>query len=131
MGTWGPHAFENASALDLIAEVADGGGLARLEEAIDRILAATDDLDASDAEAGLAAGAILAVMAGRGDGSEVPEDLAGWLAEAGTAPPALLAKARKAAARTLAEGSELAELWNEGPDAEIWRDAVNDLIERL
>ncbi|MBT9293029.1 DUF4259 domain-containing protein [Prosthecodimorpha staleyi] len=131
MGVWGPNVFENDSALDLIDEIVDGGGLAGIEEALDQVLAAKDYLEAPEAEAGLAAGAILALMAGRGDGREVSDDLAAWLGAAGAAPPALLAKARRAAARTLAEGSELAELWNEGPDAEIWRDAVHDLIERL
>ncbi len=65
MGAWGKGIFENDTACDFAADVADGGGISTVEHALDRILLrGVDYLEAHDAEEGLAAAEIVARLNG-------------------------------------------------------------------
>ena len=56
MGAWGSGVFENDTACDFAASVAEGADLAPLEQAFDRVLAQQGKyLEAPDAQEGLAA----------------------------------------------------------------------------
>ncbi len=60
MEAWGSGIFENDTACDFAASVAESDDLTALEEALDRVLAAEGKyLEAPDAEEGLAAADIV------------------------------------------------------------------------
>jgi len=134
MGTWGPNAFENDAALDCMAEIVDGGGLAAIDRFLDGVLRTGGDyLEAPDAECTLAMAEMVASLAGRpAMETDVPPEIAEWLARAGEAPtPALMAKASLATHRVVTEPSELLDLWQETPDFPLWKASVDDLLGRL
>lgn len=61
MGAWGTGVFENDAAGAFAVAVAGGGGVAALEAALDRVLAAGDVyLEAPQAEEAIAAAEIVA-----------------------------------------------------------------------
>jgi hypothetical protein len=131
MGAWGIGTFENDTACDFAAEVAEASGLVVLEQALDRVLASTNYLEARDAEEGLAAADIVARLNGS------PGDRDAYTAEIDversrtTPSEALIEKARRSVTRILTEPSELLQLWQVSGDFGAWKDSVKEVSRRL
>ncbi|GGJ72461.1 DUF4259 domain-containing protein [Deinococcus aquiradiocola] len=133
MSTWGVGSFENESAAMFVKEVVEDGPVA-LEEALEVVL--DPDMDYVELEEGQRAVAAAEIVQVRlsGDTSAVTDAaLRAWLdgddaadgeaAEVG----ALRDLAVEALGRVLGPGSELPELWQDGPDAREWLADVNRL----
>jgi len=134
MGAWGTGVFDNDEAADFADEVAGGGGIEAVEEALDRVLdSEVEYLELPDAAAGLVAAEIVARLHGRpGPASTYAEGVDAWIAEESpAAPAALVKKARAAIARILTDSSEMKELWLESDDFDEWKRAVDGLTARL
>jgi Domain of unknown function (DUF4259) len=134
MGAWGMGIFENDTACDFAAAVAEGSGLLVLERALDRVLASeTNYLEAPDADVGLAAADIVARLKGRpGAQTAYTAKIDAWVERSKSTPSeALIEKARRSIARILTEPSELLELWQDSADFEVWKSGVEDVSRRL
>jgi Domain of unknown function (DUF4259) len=103
MGAWGKGIFENDTACDLAADVADGGGISTVEHALDRILLrGVDYLEAHDAEEGLAAAEIVARLNGSpGDKTPYTARVDRWIegCQTSVVGPEMIEKARRATLR--------------------------------
>jgi hypothetical protein len=134
MGAWGKGTFENDTACDFAANVAEGNGLVVLEEALDRVLASeTNYLEAPDAEEGLAAADIVARLNGRpGAQTSYTATIDAWVERSKSTPSeALIEKARRSITRILTGPSELLELWQDSADFEVWKGSVEEVSRRL
>jgi hypothetical protein len=136
MGAWGEDPFDNDDAGDwafAFDSLDGGGGVAYIRAAL-AIAAASapgEDLEAPDGAIAIAAADVVARLI---EGAPMPptygSDVAGWVVRTSpTLTDSDAALARAAVARVLAEGSELAELWDDaGPE---WRAATEGLLTRL
>jgi len=134
MGAWSHEAFGNDDAADWIAQLEERNDLGLVESTLDAVLAIGDDyLEAPEASEAIAAAEVVARLQGRpGNGDADTEAVDEWVARVKLpAPPALIAKARRALDRILTEPSELMELRDESEDAAAWRASVEDLKARL
>ena len=133
MGAWGIGTFENDTACDFAAEVAEEGGLVVLEQALDRVLAATNYLEAPDAQEGLAAADIVARLNGSpGSRTAYTAKIDAWVERSKMTPSEILIeKARRSITRILTEPSELLELWQDSGDFGVWKRSVEDVSRRL
>ena len=134
MGAWGNGTFENDTACDFAATVAEGNGLVVLEEALDRVLASeTNYLEAPDAEEGLAAADIVARLNGSsGAQTSYTAAIDAWVERSKSTPSqALIEKARRSITRILTQPSELLELWQDSADFEAWKRSVEEVSRRL
>jgi Domain of unknown function (DUF4259) len=136
VGTWGEGAFDNDTAADW-AHQFDGADLEtgmRLIEAALGLAAATPAdgyLSGRDGDLAVAAAELVAYIA------DEPVDESAYNATAldwadrvdAEAEPPLLDLAERALIRVTGEGSESADLWDEGPST--WRESVAELIEKL
>ena len=128
MGAWGVGPFENDDAADWVYELEAGEGLDVLRSALS--LGELDYVEAPEGSIALAAAEIVAASGGQPH-PELPEEPAAWLASnGGQVTEAERQLARQAVARVGAEGSELAELW-EDAGAEAWRATLDDVNRRL
>ncbi len=134
MGAWDVGTFDNDTASDWAYELHGAEDLALVESAIEAVLiTASDYLDADEACEALAACEVIARLRGRwGVRSPHTEAVDAWV-EAHPLSPSdeLLAHARQAIDRILAEASELRELWDESDERDQWRAAVAELRARL
>ena len=131
MGTWGMRSFENDSALDWVADLAESDGL----ELLDSSLETTPDdgyLDSDIAVAAIAAAEVVAALLGK-PAAKLPEAVEKWVADRGeVAAKYLVPKAIAAVDDTLGKDSELRELWEENEeDFPVWKAGVQDLRARL
>ena len=134
MGAWGFDVFENDTACDYAAEVAEGSGLSGIEGKLDHILKiGTAYLEAPDAEEALAAADILARLQGRfGQQNAYTDGINRWVKSVKVKPSKeILEKARQSIVRILTEPSELLELWRDSEDFDSWKSCVQGLSNRL
>jgi hypothetical protein len=134
MGAWGPGVFENDAACDFVSAVADGGGMAALAEALDRVSSSGRNyLEAPDAEEGLAAAEIVArLKGGSGQQTAYSASIDAWIEGLPTGVlDELIGKAKRSITRILSEPSELLELWKESDDFESWKRSVEEISKRL
>ena len=135
MGRWGFGIFENDTACDFKYVVVDGGGLAAIEQALDRVLAAGDRyLEVQEADEALAAADIIARLLGSfGQQDAYTEDIDAWVKSTQAKPSsALVEKALQAIQRILAEHFRImAENDEDTEDFADWKREVNALSERL
>ncbi len=133
MGAWGTGSFDNDDAGDFLAEVTDSGDLALVREVLDNVLTSTEYVEAPDACQAIVAAEIVAAALGRPTlAAQRRDDLARWLASIRPKIEAdLVAQAREALSRILAENSELRELWEETDDFAEWRALVSELGQQL
>ena len=134
MGAWSHESFGNDDAADWIAQLEEQNDLGLVKSTLDAVLAIGDDyLEAPEASEAIAAAEVVARLQGRpGNGDADTEAVDEWVARVKLpAPPALIAKARRALDRILTEPSELMELRDESEDAAAWRASVEDLKARL
>ncbi|MDQ1654691.1 MAG: hypothetical protein QOI35_3891 [Cryptosporangiaceae bacterium] len=120
MGAWGDGPFDNDDAADWAAEL-DAAAPAERLDVIRAALAAAasaDYLDADDGQRAVAAAAVVAAQRPGGpplDTSYAPRILADGIVL--DVPDELRHLAAAALDRAAGEDSELAELWDDGPDA--------------
>ena len=134
MGAWGPGIFENDTACDFAAAVANGGGFSTVDQALDRVLACGGGyLEAPDAEECLAAAEIVARLNGRpGEQTPYTASVDAWVKSAPASISAeTVEKAKRAVARVLFPSSELVDLWVKSDDFDGWRRSVEALLARL
>ena len=130
MGSWGFGTFENDDAADWMADLAEMGEDALIDEALDRVLEAKDDfIEAPDASCALAAAEVVAALKGR-PAQDLPDDLRSWIEGKSAPKDGIVSKAREAVAAVL-KGSELRDLWEESDGLEDWQPIVQDLQRRL
>jgi hypothetical protein len=129
MGAWGAGHFENDTAADWIAEIAEDGSADDVREALSRVVEADEYVEAPDGCEALAAAEVVAAARGRAP-AEADEDAVAAAARM----PELAADAPLALAALAAvldpERSELHQLWDEA-EPEEWLAAVADLRARL
>ena len=132
MGSWGHRSFDNDMALDMLADLQDGGP-ARLREALSTVAETGPDqyLDVDDGNAVVASAEIVAAVLGAGR-ERLPEEVRRWLAAHPTAfKPTDLALARRALERILAPNSELVGLWDDYGFETEWHAGMRRLMARL
>lgn len=136
VGTWGEGAFDNDTAADWAREF-DGtdleSGMRLIEAALGLAAATSADghLSRRNGDLALAAAELVAYIA------DEPVDETAYNATAldwadrvdAEVEPPLLGLACQALTRVTGEGSESAELWDEGPST--WRESVAELAEKL
>ncbi len=134
MGTWAVDAFGNDGAVDWTYGLDDVHDLSLVEEAIDTVLAAGEEgPDAPDGADALVAIEVIARLQGNwGERSTYSETVDDWVESTKLVPPpALIAKARAALDRILADNSELRELWEESDSYDDWLASVKELEGRV
>src|SRR5215469_18581032 len=102
MGRWGFGIFENDTACDFKYVVVDGGGLAAVEQVLDRVVSSGDRyLEVSEADEALAAADIIARLLGAfGQQDAYTEDIDSWVKTTQAKPSsALVEKALQAIQR--------------------------------
>jgi len=134
VGAWGFDVFENDTACDYAAEVAEGSDLSGIEGKLDHILRiGTAYPKAPDAEEALAAADILARLQVRfGQQNAYTDGIDRWVRDLKVKPSKeLVEKARRSIARILTDPSELLGLWRESEDFDSWKSCVQGLSNRL
>ncbi len=126
MGAWGAGPLENDDAMDFIGEFEEEPEVEGLLEAFDAVTE-TDDVEAADAAAAIAAAEIVAAMRGKGT-PRLPKSILAWAKEQ-TADADLLEAAR--AAVEAASTSEMRDLWEDADEADQWRANLKSLNSRL
>lgn len=133
MGTWALHSFANDDAGDLLGDLVDGTDLSPVQEAIDRVQSKQGYLEAPDAQRGIAACEVVALVLGHASAaSHADDDLAAWVAR--VKPPVdagTVSQAVQVVDRVLAPDSELRELWEESDEFNAWEADVRSLRARL
>jgi hypothetical protein len=125
MGTWSIHAFGNDEAADFAIELSESSDLDLIQSALEDVIAADEYLEAPEADRGIAAAAVLALLNGQEIPGTLDEALSTWVKSQTTKPSsALLTKAQVVIERVLSENSELAELWIESDEYESWQDGL-------
>jgi hypothetical protein len=120
MGAWGDGPFDNDDAADWAAELDAAAPAERLDviRAALTAAASADYVDADDGQRAVAAAAVVAAQRPGGpplDTSYAPRILADGIVL--DVPDELRDLAAAALDRAAGEDSELAELWDDGPDA--------------
>jgi hypothetical protein len=134
MGAWGHIAFDNDTTNDWAYGLDDVDDLSLVEAAFDELEeVGTNYLDQDIACNALGACEVLARLLGRPGYTNVyTEKVDQWIATHRIKPsPAQLKRASAAIDRILADDSELRQLWEEGDEGGIWRQAMEDLRGRL
>ncbi len=144
MGAWGAGSFDNDSASEWAADLADGGDLAMVRDTLATAARCPADeyLESDEGAEALAAAEVVAAALGRpvrqiAMGTSGPHALAWGRGHAGAGKPDLVELALEAIERVEAAESELQELWSaeEGPgagaSARDWFAEVEDLRNRL
>jgi hypothetical protein len=132
MGTWGPNSFENDDALDLVNFLVSGHDLQWIEDTFRAVLTNEDDIWDDDAQSGIAASEVVALMRGN-PADSLPESLIQWQKQhAFSADDQLIRRAIQVTEKILAK-SGLRDLWEEGGEsfATPWKASVEDLLARL
>src|SRR5215216_3766512 len=124
MGTWGPGAFENDTALDFVAEIQSAQDLANALT----IRTPDQPIDADTACRIVVVAECVAAMRGH-PSDQLPDDLAARLMSFGKPSKSLFHHSRDHLAAVMIR-SELMELWVES-DPSPFNLAMHDLLERL
>lgn len=127
MGAWGPHSFDNDAAEDWRLTFEEDG-LVAVRDALAAVFADPDALDSDDASQAVAASEMIAAML---DHPRAGEDAVPGLGKLLVAAPDIAGQALGALDRVRGTQSELAELWDETDEADLWRASLTDLEERL
>jgi hypothetical protein len=135
MGAWGVGSFDNDDAADwLNDQLRRSADLRPIQTALDAVaqLDPTGYLEAPEASAAVAAGEVVAALAGQ-PAANLPSDVTAWVEahrRSGVTDD-LRDLARRAVARVEAN-SELRDLWDESDDGGAnWRRQLGDLMMRL
>ncbi|WP_423205430.1 DUF4259 domain-containing protein [Pseudomonas kribbensis] len=125
MGTWSIHAFGNDEAADFAIELSESSNLDLIQSALEDVIAADEYLEAPEADRGIAAAAVLALLNGQEIPGALDEAISTWVKSQTTKPSSvLLTKAQVVVERVLSKNSELVELWIESDEYESWQDGL-------
>ena len=136
MGAWDATIFGNDTACDWAYGLENVDDFGLIEQTLQSVLAVgTDDLDAPEAEEGLAAAEVVAGLLGRwGVRNVYTETAEAWGKRFQLKPSQdLIQRAAQVVDRVMAAPSELLALWEEAGDADFaaWKAVVEGLKERL
>jgi len=133
MGTWALHSFGNDDAGDLVGDLVEGADLSPAQEALERVLSTTDYLEAPEAQRGIAACEVIALVLGHPSAaSQAEEELTAWVARVRPSLGAgVVSQAVQVVDRVFAPDSELRELWEESDEFKDWQADVTALRARL
>jgi len=133
VGTWALHSFANDDASDLIGDLVDGTGLSPVQEAIERVQSTDGYLEAPEAQQGIAACEVVALVLGHAStASQAEEELTAWVARVKPSVDAVIvSRAVQVVDRVLAPDSELRELWEESDEFNAWQADIRALRARL
>lgn len=134
MGAWSTEAYGCDEACDWAYGLGKVDDLSLVETAVAAVVDhPLGNLPARLAIHALAAAEVVARLRGHdGYRNAYTEPVDEWVARTRLVPPrALVQRALAALERSLAEGSELCELWDETPDGRPWHDGVLALKARL
>ncbi|MFG2981445.1 DUF4259 domain-containing protein [Streptomyces sp. NPDC048258] len=132
MGTWGTGPFDSDMAADFVdglAGMATGQVIEAMTRAFQRVVDSGSRVDGGDGAEAIAAAALIACQI---PGSQVvidPDD--GPAEPLPVLPISLRPEAGRALRRVLEDGSEMAEGWVDGTDAEEWRAMVQTITRAL
>ena len=132
-GAWGTGTFENDDALDFVWEIQDEDTPALLSSPFRYAFHSDGYIDAYLGARILVAAEAYAALKGN-PSSQLPDDLASWLASKSWNPDKKLTKTAEDAVKMVLDSdtSELARLWLESPDDhKEWVKGVEDLLKRL
>lgn len=130
MGAWGAGSFANDDAMDWIAEL-EREGLPAAGGALQAVIElASEYLESPVCAQGLAAAEVVAALHGK-PAKDLPEEIVAWVNRYPGAPGNELTAIARQAVAAIGERSELRDLWDESSDAQIWRDSIADLQNRL
>ena len=130
MGAWSHEPFGNDTACDWAYGLIESEGFTYIESTLNAVLSkGSDYLEADEAEEAIAAIAVIAkILDGDVQSDAYPEEVDKWVKSIDIKPDQeLLAKARTVIDLVLSENSELLELWQEGDDAEEWKNHIESL----
>jgi Domain of unknown function (DUF4259) len=130
VGTWGPGAFENDTALDWLMDLDKAEDTAFLAETLEPAADPEGLQDPYDCEVGLAAAEVVAVLKGA-PGPGLPEEVRDWVARHPDGASPELVELAMGVVRGVREDSELRAMWEEPGNPGPWLDATNDLLRRL
>ncbi|MBD8898986.1 DUF4259 domain-containing protein [Rhodanobacter sp. DHG33] len=133
MGTWALHSFANDDAGDLIGNLVEGADLSPVKDAIERVQDTAGYLEAPEAQQGIAACEVVALVLGHASAaSQSEEELTAWVTRVKPCVDvAVVTQAVQVIDRVLAPDSELRELWEESDEFNDWRAEVGALRARL
>jgi hypothetical protein len=133
MGTWALHSFANDDAGDLIGDLVEGADLSPVQESIKRVQSTEGYLEAPEAQQGIAACEVVALVLGHASAaSQAEEELIAWVARVKpSVDAAVVSQAVQVVDRVLAPNSELRELWEESDEFNDWQADVRALRARL
>jgi hypothetical protein len=133
MGTWALHSFANDDAGDLVGDLIEGTDLSPVHEAIERVRSTAGYLEAPEAQQGIAASEVIALVLGHASAaSQAEEELTAWVARIKPSVNAtVVSQAVQVVDRVLAPDSELRELWEESDEFNAWQTDVRALRARL
>jgi hypothetical protein len=130
MGAWGCGVFENDDAATWVADLEHASNMDVLAQVIGAIVDVQHYLSASDCSRGLAAAEVVAALLGRPP-LELPEEVTDFVDRVDVEPPGSLVIMACRAIDKIGMNSELKDLWEEGDEADLWRDSLADLRRRL
>lgn len=133
MGTWAFHSFANDDASDLIGDLVEGADLSPVQESIKRVQTTEGYLEAPEAQKGIAACEVVALVLGHASAaSQAEEELTAWVARVKpSVEAAVVSQAVQVVDRVLAPDSELRELWEESDEFNDWEEDIRALRARL
>lgn len=134
MGAWGSGIFENDTASDWAFGLEGVADTSLIDDTFGKVLSVGGaNLEAPDAEEGLAAAEAVARMKGKwGVRDAYTEPMDEWIETTKLTPTEdLVHKAVAVVDRVLSEPSELLELWAETDELETWKTTLADLRTRL
>jgi hypothetical protein len=128
VGAWGSRPFENDDAADWARELESAQDHEVLRGALQAAVDEGDDLDSREGAIAVAAAAVSATALD-GDAEGLSDEVVAYIARVGRPADDLVDLALRALDR-VAEGGELAELWDEADDP-AWRAGLASLRDRL
>lgn len=128
MGVWGFGAFENDTAVHWVNDLEDAQDHSVLESAFQAVLNVSVAGETECCEA-LAAAEVVATLH-KAPPESVPDEVLAWTKKNPTLTESLRDKSIQAIDAMLSD-SELRNLWDEEDDLDVWKDELEDLIQRL
>ncbi|MFP6580929.1 MAG: DUF4259 domain-containing protein [Candidatus Hydrogenedentota bacterium] len=128
MGVWGFGAFENDTAVHWVHDLEDAKDHTVLETAFLSVLNVSVAAEMDCCEA-LAAAEVVAALH-KAPSESVPDEVTAWIKEHPTLTESLRDKSIQATEAMLSD-SGLRNLWEEEDDLDVWKDELEDLIQRL
>jgi len=126
--------FENETACDWLYKLEDREDLSLVIDSLDNVLdVGDDDLEAFEAEEGLAAAETVARLKGAWGKRDTSSEIVDKWVEAYQLTPTknMIKKSLAVIDRVLQEPSELLELQKDGKQFDEWKNVLDDLAERL